>query len=139
MREIKYLVVHCTATPTNATVEGIKNYWRRNLGWKNPGYHKIIKSNGEIVTLASEEIVTNGVAGYNSKSLHVSYIGGIDSKGKPLDTRTEAQKKALESVLREWRKKYPNAEIKGHRDFPKVKKACPSFDVKKWLLEIGLK
>jgi N-acetylmuramoyl-L-alanine amidase len=29
--------------------------------------------------------------------------------------------------------KYPKAEILGHRDFPGVAKACPSFDVKSWL------
>jgi N-acetylmuramoyl-L-alanine amidase len=29
--------------------------------------------------------------------------------------------------------KYPAAEVLGHRDFPNVHKACPSFDVKDWL------
>jgi N-acetylmuramoyl-L-alanine amidase len=27
---------------------------------------------------------------------------------------------------------YPNAVVQGHRDFPKVTKACPSFDAKAW-------
>ena len=35
---------------------------------------------------------------------------------------------ALSMVLHEWRAKYPTAKILGHRDFPKVAKACPSFD-----------
>lgn len=139
MRNIKYLVVHCTATSRDTTITSIQDYWRRKLGWRSPGYHKIIKADGEVVTLATDDKITNGVAGYNSVSLHVSYIGGVDRRNNPFDTRTEEQNKSLEKVLREWKKKYPDAEIRGHRDFPKVRKACPSFDVKSWLKIIDLK
>jgi hypothetical protein len=34
-------------------------------------------------------------------------------------------------VLHEWKRKYPDAVIQGHKDFPNVNKACPSFDAKK--------
>lgn len=80
--------------------------------------------------MATDEQVCNGVAGFNSVSLHVSYIGGIDSRGNPLDNRTQGQKDAISQVLHAWRAKYPNAQIQGHRDFPRVNKACPSFDAK---------
>ena len=130
MRNIKYLVVHCTATPQATTVESIQRYWRERLGWLASGYHKIIKPNGEVITLAQDDAVCNGVSGFNSVSLHVSYIGGIDSRGNPLDNRTQGQKDALSQVLHAWRAKYPNAKIQGHRDFPRVNKACPSFDAK---------
>lgn len=130
MRNIKYLVVHCTATPQLAKVESIINYWKNNLGWKSPGYHALIEPNGNINRLQKDELPTNGVAGYNSVSLHVSYIGGVDEKGKGLDNRTEAQKESILSVLKEWRQKYPKAVIQGHKDFPGVKKECPSFNAK---------
>jgi len=133
MRTIKYLVVHCTATPQATTVESIQRYWRERLGWKASGYHKIIKANGEVITLAQDDAVCNGVAGFNSVSLHVSYIGGIDSRGNPLDNRTQGQKDALSQVIHAWRAKYPNAQIQGHRDFLKRGvnwKECPSFDAK---------
>ena len=126
MREIKNLVCHCTATPKNVSIEAIKRYWREHLKWKAVGYHKIIKDNGEIIELAPDDAVTNGVAGHNSNSLHVSYIGGRDT-----DDRSEAQKKAMASVLKEWLIKYPRARITGHRDFPGVKKACPQFSAEK--------
>jgi N-acetylmuramoyl-L-alanine amidase len=29
------------------------------------------------------------------------------------------------------KQQYPQAQIQGHRDFPFVKKACPSFDARK--------
>lgn len=133
MRNIKYLVVHCTATPQATTVESIQRYWRERLGWLASGYHKIIKANGEVITLAQDDAVCNGVAGFNSVSLHVSYIGGIDSRGNPLDNRTQGQKDALSQVLHAWRAKYPDAKIQGHRDFLKRGvnwKECPSFDAK---------
>jgi N-acetylmuramoyl-L-alanine amidase len=134
-REIKYIVVHCTATQPNATIEAIKNYWRNNLGWKNNGYHYIIKRNGTIEKITPENQIANGVAGYNQNSIHLSYIGGVDANNEPLDNRTDAQKQAMFNLIMNLHARYPNAEIKGHRDFPKVQKACPSFDVKKWLQE----
>ena len=62
-REIKYIVVHCTATPPDAKIESIQRYWKEQLGWKNPGYHYIIKRNGEIVKINDEANISNGVAG----------------------------------------------------------------------------
>jgi N-acetylmuramoyl-L-alanine amidase len=135
-RDIKYLVVHCTATPQNAKVENIQRYWRENLKWKSSGYHQIIDKDGKITVLASDEKICNGVAGYNSVCLHVSYIGGVNDKGKGLDNRTEAQKRALCEVLYGWKKKYPKAIIQGHKDFPNVTKECPSFDAKKEYADI---
>lgn len=129
MRKIKYLVVHCTASPQTTTIDSIKNHWK-TIGWKQVGYHKIVKPNGEVVTLAHDDVITNGVKGYNSESLHVSYIGGIDSRLQPIDNRTQGQKDAISQVLHEWRRLYPGAIIQGHRDFPNVNKACPSFDAK---------
>ena len=130
MRTINYIAVHCTATQPDTKIESIQNYWRKNLGWKSPGYHFMVKANGEIVQLLPIEEVSNGVGGWNSQIINISYIGGIDKEGKPKDTRTAAQKEALLSKLQELKKLFPKAKIQGHRDFPKVKKACPSFDAK---------
>lgn len=138
MRKINFIVLHCTATQPTATVEAIQSYWRNALKWKSPGYHYIIKADGTVQQLAPESAVTNGVAGHNSNSIHISYIGGIDRRGIPLDTRTPEQKATMERMVRELKQRYPGASILGHRDFPGVAKACPSFDVKKWLLSIGL-
>ena len=130
MREIKFLAVHCTATPQTATVSSIQNYWKNVLKWKMPGYHFIIKPDGEVVQLLEIEKVSNGVKGFNSVSINISYIGGVDAQNKPIDNRTEAQKKALLDLLKKLKKQFPKAIIQGHRDFPEVKKACPSFNAK---------
>ena len=131
MRNINYIAIHCTATQPEASIASIQNYWKNNLGWKNPGYHYIIDRFGNVVNLLPIELVSNGVQGYNSQTINISYVGGIDKSGKPKDTRTEEQKKTILKLLNELRKKFPNAKIQGHRDFPNVKKACPSFDAKK--------
>ena len=122
--------MHCTATAQTATVENIQKYWREHLGWKMPGYHFIIKSNGEIAHLLDISLVSNGVKGFNSETINISYIGGVNGKNNPKDTRTDAQKVTLLRLLRELKTKFSKAIIQGHRDFPNVKKACPSFDAK---------
>ena len=131
MRDIKYIAVHCTATAQTATIEAIQKYWREHLKWAMPGYHYIVKANGEIVELLSIDKVSNGVKGFNQETINVCYIGGVDKNNIPKDTRTIAQKKSLKAILVTYKKRFPTAKIQGHRDFPKVKKACPSFDAKK--------
>lgn len=147
MRIIKYLVVHCTATPLTATIASIRSHWEKVLKWKNPGYHYIIKPDGEVVSINSEENISNGVAGHNRYSIHVSYIGGVDDKGKPADNRTDQQKEALYNLLLKLADKYPDATTLGHRDLsPDINKngviepfewikGCPCFDVAEWLAE----
>lgn len=139
MRDIDYIVLHCTATPQNTTVESIKRYWREKRKWKSPGYHFIIDTAGKCHILQDISRPTNGVRGYNDRSIHISYIGGIDSTGKAKDTRTAAQKRETETLLRELLELLPcRPDILGHKDFPGVNKACPSFDVQKWLKETGI-
>ncbi|MBC8053743.1 MAG: N-acetylmuramoyl-L-alanine amidase [Sphingobacteriaceae bacterium] len=137
MRKIDYIVLHCTASPQSQTVESIKQYWKKVLGWKKPGYHYIIRPDGIAINLLPIEEVSNGVAGFNSNSIHISNIGGVDAKGNPVDNRTSGQIITTIELLTVFKKKFPSAKIKGHNEFPGVKKACPSFSVPVWLKEIG--
>lgn len=130
MRQINYIAVHCTGASQKQTVESIKAYWKNMLGWKSPGYHVIVRPDGSAVELLPIESVSNGVAGYNSQTINICYIGGVDYKLRPVDNRTPEQKETILKYLHKWRAQFPNAKIQGHRDFPKVKKACPSFDAK---------
>ena len=141
MRNIKYIVVHCTASHQSMTIEGLKQEFKRK-GWVNPGYHYVVSPDGKIAQLLDEDKVSNGVKGFNSVSINVAYIGGIDTNGKPVDNRTEEQKASLRSLLKMLHKKYPTAVIQGHRDFsPDLNKdgkitpnewmkACPCFNAK---------
>lgn len=149
MRNIEYIAVHCTATGQNTTVESIKKYWKEKLGWKSPGYHYIIDKDGKIFELLPEANISNGVKGFNSKSINIAYIGGIDLSRDPIDNRTFEQKMSLKALLITLQEKYLDAVIQGHRDFsPDLNndgeisedefiKHCPSFDVKQWLHDIN--
>lgn len=139
MRKIKRIFIHCTAGSQKQTVADLRTEFKRK-GWKNPGYHYVISPDGAITQLLDEQQVSNGVKGYNQTSINVAYIGGIDSNGKAIDNRTEAQKASLIRLLKELRGRYPKAQILGHRDISpdtnhngKVDsweriKECPCFD-----------
>lgn len=133
MRDIKYIVLHCTATTKDTKVENIVKYWKERLGWRSPGYHFIIEDDGNVVQLHPISKPSNGVRGYNANAIHISYIGGKD-----YDDRSYAQLLSQEAIVKSLHAVYPDAEILGHCDFPKVTKSCPRFDVKEWLNEIKL-
>lgn len=138
MREITNIVLHCTATPQTATVESILKFWKEVNKWDKPGYHFIIKPDGEIVELLPIDKVANGAAGHNTHSIHISYIGGIDENNDPVDNRTIEQKYSQLILVLRMKKKVPSAIVLGHTDFPNVSKACPSFNVADWLNEVGI-
>lgn len=141
MREIKYIAVHCTAGNQTTTVKELELEFKRK-GWKNPGYHYVVTVDGNIHQLLDTEKISNGVRGYNSVTVNVAYTGGIDAVGKPVDNRTDEQKKSLRQLLKLMRDKFPKAIIQGHRDFSpdlnhdgKIEKnewikQCPCFDAK---------
>jgi N-acetylmuramoyl-L-alanine amidase len=130
MRTITHIVVHCSATGQDAKVEAIQRYWKQNLGWKSPGYHYIIEADGKETQLLTIAQPSNGVKGWNKSIINICYIGGVDKLGKPIDNRTDAQKRQLMTRLKALKTMFPNAIIQGHKDFPNVAKACPSFDAK---------
>lgn len=132
MRDIRRIFVHCTAGSQKQTKNDLLREFKAK-GWSNPGYHYVVFPDGKIEQLLPEDKVSNGVQGYNSTSINVAYVGGIDSRGKAVDNRTDAQKTALRGLLQSLQSRYPNAHIMGHRDIwgkdkSKWKKMCPCFD-----------
>lgn len=142
-RIVRRIVVHCTARTPSYNIQPILDYWR-SLGWQSNGYARLVKISGLIVRLQDDEIISNGVKGYNSDSIHITYDGGIYNK-KPFDTRTPEQKESLLFLVEEYVRKYHETliDICGHRDLsPDLNKngiiephewikVCPCFDVRK--------
>lgn len=130
MREIDKIIVHCSATPESrdVSVDEIRDWHVNGNGWSDIGYHWVITLDGSIEKGRHESRSGAHAKGHNSRSIGVCYVGGVDSAMKPKDTRTDAQKEALHCLLIDLLKRYPNAEIIGHRDVSS--KACPSFDAK---------
>lgn len=143
MKDIKYLVVHCTATKEGKpyTIEQVRQ-WHLDKGWSDIGYHYLIDLDGCVHKGRPDIKQGAHVRGYNKNSLGIVYVGGLDSNGKAKDTRTEAQKHALECILNDLSTLHPQAVIQGHRDFsPDTNKngvvdsferikECPCFDAK---------
>ena len=152
MQKLKYLVLHCTATPEGREVSSSDiRHWHTDpvskggRGWKQVGYTDMIHLDGKVERLVKNNEdanvdpweITNGVAGKNSVSRHVVDVGGVGKDGKTAkDTRTPQQLKALEEYVKDFHKRFPSVRIVGHNEL--AAKACPSFDVKQWLKQIGI-
>ncbi|WP_290193643.1 N-acetylmuramoyl-L-alanine amidase [uncultured Muribaculum sp.] len=152
MADLKYLVIHCTATPEGreVTAADIRRWHTSPVseggrGWKQPGYTDIIHLDGTVERIVDNNEdanvdpweITNGAKGYNAVSRHVAYAGGCARDGKtPKDTRTAAQLKAMEVYVKDFHERFPDVRIIGHNEV--AAKACPSFDVQKWLKQIGV-
>ena len=135
-RRIDYIALHCSATKDgqNFTVNDIRRWHTapkpQGRGWSDIGYHYVIHLDGSVHKGRDVDLIGAHVENYNAHSIGICYVGGTDKSGKAKDTRTTAQKAAMLKLLKELRIKYPKAIIQGHRDFPGVAKACPSFDAK---------
>ena len=46
-RNIKYIVVHCTATAPNTSIESIKRYWKEKRGWGEKSFQKKEGASGD--------------------------------------------------------------------------------------------
>ena len=153
MKELKYLVIHCTATPAGRPVSSqeIRNWHTlpapRGRGWRQVGYSDMIHLNGNLENLVPFDLdgvvdsweITNGATGINSVSRHVVYVGGVRIANGllvPEDTRTPAQIETLETYVRYRILRKPDILVAGHNQF--AKKACPSFNVPEWLESIGV-
>lgn len=139
MRTINEIIIHCAATPEGKdyTVADI-DQWHRARGFEGIGYHYVIYRDGSVHAGRSEALAGAHCKGHNAHSIGICYIGGCARDGKtPKDTRTASQSKSLERLVRGLLEKYPGATVHGHNEF--AAKACPSFDVKRWAAEAGIK
>ena len=127
MRTITLIIVHCSAVRPDQTSSAaqIDTWHRKDNHWKlGIGYHYVVRRDGEIESGRPEWMVGAHCLNHNAHSIGVCYEGGLDIRGQPTDTRTEAQKKALRWLLRQLRRSYPRAMIVGHHDL-NPDKDCP--------------
>lgn len=149
LRLIKYIIVHCSATGPNvvADVQAIDR-WHKARGFRQQrksghycGYHFVILQDGTIEIGRVLNEVGAHTPNFNTPSIGICYAGGLDAQGKAVDTRTPAQKEALEWLITKLVERFASVQkIAGHRDFSPDKngngiidkweylKACPCFD-----------
>ena len=140
LSDIKYIAIHCAATPPHVNVGAVEiTRWHKARGWSDIGYHYVIRRNG-VIEKGGRMMDERGahVKGFNNVSIGICLVGGVDAHQMAEDNFTDDQFRALKELLRELRLIFPKAIIQGHRDFPDVRKACPSFEVKDWLEKEGI-
>ena len=149
MRQITDIVIHCTATKQGKFFNAKDiDQMHKAKGWSGIGYHYVILLDGTVEKGRPDSKIGAHVKGYNSKSIGVVYVGGLDKNGKAKYTRTDLQKQSLKELLKRLKWLYTKAIISGHRDFsPDLNKngiiesnermkECPCFDVKKEYIDV---
>ncbi len=131
--QVKYIVVHCAATQPTADI-GWKDIdrWHRAKGWLMGGYNWVIRRDGTVEAGRPLDMVGAHVEGHNEASIGICLAGGINKAGKAENNFTEEQFTALRDLLGDMFALFPGSTLMGHRDFPGVKKECPSFNVRSW-------
>jgi N-acetylmuramoyl-L-alanine amidase len=155
MRHIKKIVIHCSATAIDKpyTFEDLERDHKKR-GFRTVGYHFYIRRDGTVNIGRPITAIGAHAKGYNGDSIGISYEGGIIPGGRAnnpthaKDTRTEAQKLAIEKIIAELYhtigdyQDMSDVEILGHRDLSpdlngdgeitpnEYMKLCPCFDVK---------
>lgn len=126
------IFVHCSATKPDMDI-GVETIrmWHKQQGWLDVGYHFIIKRDGTVEEGRPVNVVGSHVKGWNSRSVGVCLVGGVDEKGRPEANFTPAQMHSLRTKLAELRVLYPLAAVMAHHDV--APKACPSFDFRRWV------
>lgn len=138
MRELKRIILHCTATPEGKhfDVDTIRRWHMKDRGWRDIGYHYVIYIDGSVHEGRPLEQIGAHTSGHNKDSIGIVYVGGCDAKMKAKDTLNEAQEVAMVNLIKALREEHGELALHGHNEF--AAKACPSFDVQKkfdWLIK----
>lgn len=134
MNKPEFILIHCAATKEGADFSAADiDRWHRDRGFRCVGYHYVVRLDGSYQR--GRQDLDEGAhcpqESMNRRSVAICYVGGLDAKGNPKDTRTEAQKRTIITLIRTLRGRYGNLPVMGHRDVKGVAKACPCFDAMK--------
>jgi len=137
---VNTIFVHCSATqpdwmgdhPLSAKVAEITR-WHIKRGFSTGGYHYYIDRNGEIATGRDESTPGAHVAGHNTGSIGICLIGGHgSSENDPFNRNyTAEQAIALFNLIEDIKTRAKITKVRGHNEV--AAKACPGFNVKRWL------
>lgn len=149
--DIDAIVIHCSATRAGQDVRAADiDKWHKERGFAMIGYNYVIDLDGTVevgrpLSRDGAHCNTAGTSGrsYNRHSIGICYVGGLDKDGKPADTRTPEQKRALRDLVYKLMDEYPGiVEVIGHRDASPDRnkdgkitpnewiKQCPCFSVR---------
>lgn len=141
------IIIHYSETPPSMDigVSEIRQWHIKGNGWKDVGYHIIIKRDGKKEYGRPFYVSGAHTLNHNRDSIAICWIGGMDNKNIGIDNRTEAQKESLILAIKEvceWMQCQEgfcqDIELGSHFDYQpiknikgqQVKNLCPGFDSK---------
>ncbi|MCB5411765.1 peptidoglycan recognition protein family protein [Pseudogemmobacter faecipullorum] len=140
---VREIIVHCSATRPEWMKDRslaekraeIRRWHVEGNGWKNIGYHWLIDRDGSVTAGRGEHEIGSHVSGHNAGTIGICLIGGHGSAEGDLFARhfTKAQDLALRQLIAAISGRTGITKISGHNQY--AAKACPGFNVPKWLKE----
>lgn len=128
---MRYITLHAAATTASMDI-GVAEIrqWHLARGWRDVGYHYVIRRDGTVEQGRAEHVQGAHVGGHNRGNLGVCMAGGVKDDGEtPENNFTPAQWDALRSLLTDLHERYPEAIIMGHNGFPgHESRGCPCFN-----------
>ena len=128
--KVKEIILHCSATKEGKdfSLKDIER-WHKERGFRKIGYHYVIDRDGTIEKGRKENEMGSHCFGHNNDSIGICYIGGLDTKGKPKDTRTTEQKKSLMELVVDIMSRYNLTiqDVHCHNEY--ANKECPCFTI----------
>ncbi|WP_430409246.1 N-acetylmuramoyl-L-alanine amidase [Kordia sp.] len=155
MKDVDYLIIHSTNTSEalsfgkDVIIKKHTESTRNNgLGFNRPGFDYLIPFDGSLQVIINEDNptqtdlwgISNGLEDLTGISKNIAYVGGRTLKEAwDKDTRTDAQKQTLETIVRFYVLRFPNIVILGFNEVPtKVAEDSPAFSVGDWLRSIAI-
>ena len=147
MREIKSVILHCTATTLEKelSVKEIRRWHTdpppKGRGWSDIGYHFLIHQDGTLEKGRHIDKIGAHTWGNNYGSVGVAYCGGVVKKIKksldkekpkskttyePKDTMTKEQIASFRNLVGLLEVMFGELKIRGHNDYTNSKD-CPYF------------
>lgn len=113
--DIKHIAVHKTGTRPGVAIKNLD---------KLP-YHYLITMGGKLINVKP--------LFPSDETIEVALSGGLDKKGKHVDSRTEEQNETLFNTLVMLNEAFPDAKIVAANELYVFGFANPGFDIKDWL------
>lgn len=123
---IEWITVHCSATHAAQDIDAAEiRRWHLARGWRDIGYHWVIKRDGSIEPGRPPGQIGAHVKGANRGNLGICLIGGCDQQQRPQDNFTLAQRKALFTLINQLQHQYTidDKHVRPHHYW--ANKACP--------------
>ena len=144
-REINLIVVHCSATRPTMDIGATEiRKWHLARNFSDIGYHNIVRRSGVLEHGRDLFLAGAHARGYNSNSIAICMVGGVDNNGKAENNFNDLQFSTLSGYLDTMTEVFPGSKVVGHRDLSvdlnedgvitpdEYMKQCPCFDVKDW-------